>query len=358
MSRFIRSTIASVMNATGMSALVRHARRDSLVVLCYHRVLPDVQREASPFRDLVVTPEAFEAQVALCAKHYKCLTLRDAMTMLHSGGSHGPLLAITFDDGYWDNYEYAYRVLDAYDAKATFFVVTSLIGSSRQLWYDQLARTTDYLADQHMRPRDWLLGQNDTLVRWLAAQKISTNVRPGRDLVQQVKTISPDMRNTLMDAIAARASKVGYRDKGMDTLMTANQLRDLAEDGHEVASHTCTHPILTQLSDKDLEQEVCKSKADLERIIRGDVVSIAYPNGDFNDTVVRAVREAGYQNAVTTMNGLNTNTSQRLSLDRVFISQDRLSNSAGRCATNVMQMELNGTADLLFLRKMRAHRST
>jgi oligosaccharide reducing-end xylanase len=53
-----------------------------------------------------------------------------------------------------------------------------------------------------------------------------------------------------------------------------------SQNGHEIGSHTLTHPHLTSLSDAALDQELRESKAILENLTGKPVISLAYPFGD------------------------------------------------------------------------------
>ena len=74
-------------------------------------------------------------------------------------------------------------------------------------------------------------------------------------------------------------------------------LRQLAESGWEVGSHTHTHPRLTELSDAELLSELRQSRLECERRLGRPCLSLAYPYGDYDPRVVRAAAEAGYANA-------------------------------------------------------------
>lgn len=76
------------------------------------------------------------------------------------------------------------------------------------------------------------------------------------------------------------------------------QLRDLAADGWEIGSHTCSHPRLPQLGDEALHRELRHSKAMLEAVLGRACTSLAYPYGDVDERVERATIEAGYVAAV------------------------------------------------------------
>lgn len=77
-----------------------------------------------------------------------------------------------------------------------------------------------------------------------------------------------------------------------------DELAGLAERGWEVGSHTVTHPLLTALSDAELERELAESRRAIgERL--GDCRTIAYPYGQADDRVAAAAAAAGYTAACT-----------------------------------------------------------
>jgi peptidoglycan/xylan/chitin deacetylase (PgdA/CDA1 family) len=77
--------------------------------------------------------------------------------------------------------------------------------------------------------------------------------------------------------------------------MTWDELGELAEEGWEVASHTCTHPRLTRVSPEQLRAELEDSRAEIRRRLGGGAGdTIAYPYGDANDAVAVAAGAAGY----------------------------------------------------------------
>lgn len=72
-------------------------------------------------------------------------------------------------------------------------------------------------------------------------------------------------------------------------------LRELAEAGWEIGSHTCTHPRLTELDDHALEQELRDSRTVCEQALGQRCRSIAYPYGAVDERVVAAAAAAGYE---------------------------------------------------------------
>jgi peptidoglycan/xylan/chitin deacetylase (PgdA/CDA1 family) len=79
-------------------------------------------------------------------------------------------------------------------------------------------------------------------------------------------------------------------------LMSWPQLRELAEDGWEIGSHTVSHPHLTVLEDAAaLERELSASKAACEQQLERECTSLAYPYGDVDRGVREATERAGYR---------------------------------------------------------------
>jgi peptidoglycan/xylan/chitin deacetylase (PgdA/CDA1 family) len=72
------------------------------------------------------------------------------------------------------------------------------------------------------------------------------------------------------------------------------ELRELAEAGWEIGSHTRTHPRLPALGDVDLADELAGSREEIERGVGTACRSLAYPYGALDGRVARAARAAGY----------------------------------------------------------------
>ncbi len=104
--------------------------------------------------------------------------------------------------------------------------------------------------------------------------------------------------------------------------LTDDQVRTLLASGRvELASHTLTHPNLPTCDPATRRQEIGESRALLARRFGVEVTSFAYPFGLYDQTDVQLVREAGYSNAVTVIEGVETRLSERpLELRRVKVS--------------------------------------
>lgn len=90
-------------------------------------------------------------------------------------------------------------------------------------------------------------------------------------------------------------------------MMTPAQIKELYQAGHEIGSHSITHPDLTTVPDAQLASELQASKTSLEAIVGGGkVVSFAYPFGAYDARVIAAERAVGYASGRSVEVGYNT----------------------------------------------------
>jgi peptidoglycan/xylan/chitin deacetylase (PgdA/CDA1 family) len=86
------------------------------------------------------------------------------------------------------------------------------------------------------------------------------------------------------------------------------QIRPILRMGWEVDSHSLTHPDLTTLGAAELLQQVAGSREYLRQTFHVPVNSFCYPSSRYNNTVIAAVRAAGYTNATTENPGYATSS--------------------------------------------------
>ncbi|MFH0795612.1 MAG: polysaccharide deacetylase family protein [Candidatus Omnitrophota bacterium] len=104
----------------------------SILILAYHRV-NDWSADT-----LSVPPERFRRQINSLKKRYQIVSLKDILAARKEGLTQKErLAAITFDDGYFDNYRYAYPILKESGSSATFFLTVSYIGTRNLLPRDK-----------------------------------------------------------------------------------------------------------------------------------------------------------------------------------------------------------------------------
>jgi peptidoglycan/xylan/chitin deacetylase (PgdA/CDA1 family) len=348
-TRAARSAIAYVCSGSGGLAFWERLESRSLTVLTYHRILPAYRKYSYLNPDLVVTPESFRVHCRVLQKYFAVLPLSQAVDMMvNSAAHHRPperIATITFDDGYRDNILYAAPILAELGLRATFFPVVDLIGASAPPWYDRLARALSVLM------------REDKIEKWWAELPAAFQSGHARapslgDALGDAKRLAPLMRVQFVELAELEAGAVSEWP-AEDLVMSWEELKKLVSNGHEIGSHSATHPILPSLDDGSLAKEISGSRLTLEKGLGVTVTSFCYPNGDWDTRVLQAIESGGYRCAVTTMSGNNRDVSSPHRLRRWFIDEDRLKGVTPAASTALLRMHLSGLADRVFLRGAR-----
>lgn len=220
-------------------------------------------------------------------------------------------LAITFDDGYADNYEVALPILERHRLTATFFVTTGFLDGGR-MWNDTIIEAIR----SSSVPRLGLSDLNLTGIGELDVRDIKAKQAAISAILPMVKYLPADRRQWIVDGIAGRSGAVLPND----LMMRPEQVRALHQAGMTIGAHTVNHPILAGLSDEDARFEMNHSKEVLEDLLGVRVGLFAYPNGkpgrDYTPAHAAMVQDLGFDAAFSTAWGAAGAVSNRYELPR------------------------------------------
>lgn len=104
--------------------------RQRVVILLYHRVSDELRDS------LTVGIEKFDAQMRWLSQHHPVVGIADIIHGRVPRNTGRPVIAVTFDDGYLDNYENAVPILLRHQVPAAFFVSTGMIGRTQGFPHD------------------------------------------------------------------------------------------------------------------------------------------------------------------------------------------------------------------------------
>ncbi len=141
------ATALGVFRAGGASGLIR----PRITVLLYHRVADDARD------NLTVGIAQFDRQMELLRRHCRILSLEQVIAQGRPVASDRPVVCVTFDDGYLDNFTNAVPILLRHGVPAAFFVSTGIIGTDNPFPHDVRrggARPPAMSWDQVQRMRD------------------------------------------------------------------------------------------------------------------------------------------------------------------------------------------------------------
>ncbi len=232
----------------------------------YHHVnaFPGKPEKGCDF--ITVEVNAFVRQMAFLHRHgYTTLSTSDYLQIIRTGNTPPKPVMITFDDGWLDNWVYAYPVLKSLNLKAVFFVITSL------------------LPDNGLRKR---------------MDEGFTGALPTH----------------------SRCKAIVESGRCADVMMSWDELREMEHSGLiDVASHTHTHQRWDALPPEALYQDIVLSKTTIEKHLNKDCTALCWPWGLHREDYIKTAEKAGFNLLFTTIKGTNTAETNPLSLKRIPI---------------------------------------
>ncbi len=286
--------LAGVAGALGAIDAYGMARRRlvrwSACILSYHRVGPGAEL---PTDVPLTTPADFEQQVRYLRRHYRLMGLSQLGQAIREGREvPRNAAAITFDDGYRDNYLHAYPILKKHGVPATIFLATSHIDQGHPFWWDRVSYAV--LSSTAGRLESDRLGAYDLGTeagRWEAVATMDVRLKQMQDH-EKNEAIEELVRKLGADVPAAMA-------RGM--ILNWDDVREMAANGITFGSHTVHHPTLIGLPLEQARQEIVESRKRIVEQVGQPCDTFAYPDGregNVSAGIKAILAESGYTCAV------------------------------------------------------------
>jgi peptidoglycan/xylan/chitin deacetylase (PgdA/CDA1 family) len=292
--------VAAIADRFGfVSMLLRFPHRPSLVVLNYHRIGDWENTEWDSGVFSADAPE-FRFQISYLKSKYPILDLEQALAFV---GGHAKLaktsVLITFDDGYIDNYQTAFPILRELGVPATFFLVTSLIGTNQIPWWDAIA----YMLKRCRRPLISITYPTSCTFR-LDRNSVSSTIASLLRLYNSAQVMDGER------FISALESATGERRPASSERRFLNwqEARAMLACGMSVSSHTDTHEAMSKRTLAEQTEDLIRARTILQDRLQVDGNVLAYPygsKGSFNLDTLRALEQAGYRAAFSFYGGFN-----------------------------------------------------
>jgi len=296
------------------------------LILCYHRVC-DVRHDPQL---LSVSPKRFEEQLQQLVAEFEPVALSE---VLNKRRGRRPLVALTFDDGYVDNYAFALPLLKKYGVPATVFVSAGFCGKDTNFYWDELfdLLMCDAVRPDHVREVFGLLLPDlsvqeglQTRPAWnvLEVRVPSWRHAAYREVCNRLRFQTHEQRELALNRLCGLAGIARNTDSSR-RVMNGEELRSCQKSGVlEIGAHTSTHASLSALTADQIRTEVCGSKATLEDILGRTVRDFSYPYGDrleFAAPIADLVAEAGFDRVCINVPGLLLPATSAQKLPRVLV---------------------------------------
>lgn len=305
----LKTLLACCLYYSGIAWLLSHRVKPGGYIIMYHSV-----GGKGVFWDNVVRTDAFRKQIQWLSRHRKIVPVSDIVERLEQRlPIPNTWVALTFDDGYRDNYSSALPVLESMQAHASFYITWNVLSGKQEFFYDRIhesIRKTD--RESIAIEFEGRVFKGPTLTD---SQKL--------DLIQSIvlgiRNLSEAQRAQCVMQVEAACENAGSSVR--QSYLDEQTLHAFSRSALvKIGSHTLSHPDLATCTDSLLKDELQLSKESLSALTGYAIDGLAYPFGkavNYNSDVSRCCAELGYNYALTTRYGGVNETSDPYQLCRV-----------------------------------------
>lgn len=249
-----------------------------------------------------LTRKAFLRHLDYLSRHYEVVPVSQAVQVLGSSDrTPEDWVALIFDDALTSVYEVAHPLLRERRLPYAVAVPAGLIDSGQAPWCLELQTLVlrTQLQEMHLE-----CGEPHEAVQ---LKSRGQRLDAARELLNYALRVGDDDRGRLIrsvkDALCGSRAN-GVAESGSRTLMTGQQLKELAAEGVTFAAHGYFHsPLNDAESPSVFRREICEARTALESLVQTSIDFFVYPYGVRGTAALQTVREAGYRAAFTTRHG-------------------------------------------------------
>lgn len=292
----------------------RLAYRNTASILMYHSIVPE-----NPFVPdwCLLQVDQFRRQIRYLKEHFHVIPLADILTYRCS--SNKPPVAITFDDGFRNNFTIAYPILRELELPATIFIVTDLVDSEDTVWFCRV-----HEAVSTTRKKSYQI--DGTRYNF---ESISQRQRANSDIQNWLKQFKPSELVHKMEEIIFALGDNPKKPIPLSSpyrILQRTEIREMIASGLiEIGAHTMSHTILSRLSEEERNKAIRGSIKAVRELTDRPCRLFAYPNGgpeDFGCFDESVLKDNNILASVTTIGGPYIEHSPPMRLKRYGIGSD------------------------------------
>jgi peptidoglycan/xylan/chitin deacetylase (PgdA/CDA1 family) len=285
MKRTLKNAVLRTLRSTGVFSVSSRLRKDSLVILCYHGI--SLRDEHAWEGGLYIPPDRFrQALEWLRDWSANVLPLGEALNRLRTGTLPPRSVVLTFDDGFYDFYRFAWPLLSGFGYPCTLYLTT---------YYTRYRLPIFNLVVSYLI---WK-GSDSALSREARYSEVQRHM--DRAAALNLTTEGKDAAaRQLADSLGIDYDEI-LRDR-LFQIMAPDEVRAVAEGGIDIQLHTHRHRTPT---DRDLFIREIRDNAQSIRELTGQTPThFCYPSGVTSSEFLPWLNECGIESATTCVPGL------------------------------------------------------
>lgn len=280
-----RKILFQALNTVGVSKFLRSQKKNTITVLSLHRISDKEDFFWGP-----VKPKSFDHLLQYLIRHYNIIAFRDIPGIKKTNASKKPFLILSFDDGYYDFYEYALPLLVKYKLPSNHNIVNACANENHIIWTQRLNTIFTHCRDHKIGSLSF---DHDQAVFNLATFK--NDWMRFYLSVYNLFLVLPLKKR--LEIITQKENLFSVTT--LDRMMNWKEIIECADNNVEIGSHTYNHDVLSTIHDTAvLQHEIADSKSEIETKLNRKINILALPNGQGNQHIHGIAEKAGIEHVL------------------------------------------------------------
>ena len=283
----MKNILFYIIKQLNFNYVLEKSKNNRLLILMFHQVnnYNSIFYKGTPIN-------VFKETCLFIKKNYTVLLPSEVKK--HFRTSSKPAAIISFDDGHYDIIKNALPILKNLDLPFNVNIDTEILQTGKP---QDFVRVYDIL--NYCNVNSYY--DNEFMIKPIDIDK-SYAVKVENEFTKILSNFSVKKRRKFIEKMAIDLKM----DEGKySKMLSINDIKKLNEYNVEFGSHSYSHPILTNLTSKEIYSELITSKKELEKITNQEVNILAYPNGIYNQEVENIAKDVGFNILLQTGDKIN-----------------------------------------------------
>ncbi len=296
----MKNKIKTALHRLGLCRLSHSIRnKHKLTVIMLHRILPEEELSIQGCdREWTLTTKEFDSLLSFLKKHYTIISEQDLINFKTNNIKlpKYPLI-LTFDDGWYDNYQYALPLLKKHNLPALIFIATNWINSSVGFWQEQIVSACQ------KQPTLF-----EEIKEILALQHLM-------NVAQLIKLLDRDDQEAHRQKVLSKIATALPVNRQM---MSTQELKQLLDSNISLGGHGASHSKLDSLTPTQHNQELIDSYSMISELTDKSCLSMSFPHGRYNEQITQQAVDTGFSLLFSSNKG--TSTFEQPIYNRIHVS--------------------------------------
>ena len=291
-----------------------------MIFLCYHGVTSTKSVNVENYSKKHIDKKKFIKQMKLLKRNYKMISIEDIYYHIKNKIPFSKKdVAISFDDGFKNNFTIAAPILNKLKIPAIFYLCPRSINKNEMFWVDQIETCIDKCKKSKIKItslslRNFYLDsikKKISLIKKIKKTCKNLNIKKKNDLIKILKKTTSVKPNIKSSKNYELANWKIIKKTSKNNLFT-------------LGGHSLDHDILTKMNMKELDHNIIKTIEIIKNKTGVNVKHFSYPEGKFNNNVIKYLKKHGIKSAPIATGFKNTHNTNLFKIKRVMVGFEKM----------------------------------